>query len=1655
MKKLYTLFTLVCLFYSADAQISKGKNFWFGLMANYTPVVAPVVAAYITTDVATTGVISIPDMGWSQAFTVTPGVSTKILLPLASAIDVTSDAVTGQGIHVVSQECVSVFSYNGDDATADASIVYPINSIGKDYIANTYQETSGGYDGPTEIIVIGNYPGTTVSITPSVAAGARPAGVPFNITLDSGQTYMLQATGDLTGTRVSGVNGLDFSLCAGAVCITVNNACCCDHIYEQMAPIPNLGTEYVTVPYGVPQPDKFRVVAVQNGTNVTKNGAALTTLNAGQYYDYNSTTVDYITSNLPVSIVQLMGSSQSGGGANDLGDPFMIALNPTAQRINVITFPTIAFIGTGNYYWYVNVVAKTSDVSTITLDGASLPVGTFTPAPGNNAFSTAHISIAFGDHHIASNQGVIGYVYGYSDAYESFGYQAGVLINIPHLSIYDSSKAYCPFDTVNIALNSPDSAKIISDEWILGDGSPHLFDTLRFWHVYNNYGSYPVTLIYLLQGACEPDTVTIDTIKILGPQPDLGGPYEFCSPQSITINATARVTPDTLFWRIGNNSYFTLPPNTSITLTATQDTVIYLKITSNICPGYDTAYVYVGHDLAAFTFSNACDNSPVVFTNTSQYVAGLTYQWMWDFGDGSTSGGFSPTHTYASGGTYTVKLKLISPAGCMDSVTQSVTIYAKPTGGIVVNPVCNDSVFTPIDNMTISGGTITYDWNFGDGSAHVNSANPSHIYSQSGAYNVTLIASGGPGCADTISLPLNMILGADINFSGVSTCLGSPTVFTDLTVNNSGSAVLGYNWTFGDGNSSTIQNPTNIYANAGNYNVTLTLNYGSGCFDSLTLPISINSLASASFTVSDLCNTGTAAPVNTTTPITGTMTFQWLFGDGTAPVAGLNPSHTYAMSGNYNIQLVASDSSCRDTVANPINVIRGTIPNFSTSPVCIGAVSTFTDQTANPYNTTIIGYNWTFGDGNSSTLQNPTNTYASTGTFTVQLELDYGSNCADSISQQVTVDAAPVASFTISDVCNDSIVTPVNNTTGASTYTWNFGDGSAPVPGLNPSHTYQQSNTYNVQLIAFSASGCADTVSNSVTDVIGTHIDFTVPPVCDGNASTFTDQTTNPYATTITGYAWSFGDGNFAAQQNTTHTYSAPGNYTVQLVLTYNNNCADSLTKQITVNPNPVAAFSSTTPCVGALMQFTDLSTPAGQLTTWAWSFGDGNSGAVQNPTHNYTASGNYNVQLIAGTANGCTNTVTQQVTVLGKGTAAFTAPDVCLMNSTPFTNTTNTVTYPVSSYAWTFGDAIGTSAQTNPTYLYANPGTYNVTLIANFANGCDDTTAHTVNVFMLPTVSEASTNVSCAGGTDGSMSLTPLIGTQPFTYIWSNGGTAETDAPVAMGTYTVTFTDAHTCTATATYTVTQPTAIVVDTVVTPILCATYTDGVISIQATGGSPSYNFNWSNGNSGSTLSNLAAGTYSVTVTDAKGCSVTISVILNDPPVYTIILDSVATIDLGKSVELSPVTVGGNPATWLWTPIDFLNCATCQNPIASPVNDYSYTVQTVSDNGCIATSTIRITVIPKYDVFIPDAFTPNGDGNNDYFQVFGNKDIWKQFEVTIFDRIGEKVYESSDMNFKWDGTYKGQLLNSAVFVYMVKVVYLDNHADKIYKGSVTLIR
>ncbi len=355
--------------------------------------------------------------------------------------------------------------------------------------------------------------------------------------------------------------------------------------------------------------------------------------------------------------------------------------------------------------------------------------------------------------------------------------------------------------------------------------------------------------------------------------------------------------------------------------------------------------------------------------------------------------------------------------------------------------------------------------------------------------------------------------------------------------------------------------------------------------------------------------------------------------------------------------------------------------------------------------------------------------------------------------------------------------------------------------------------------------------------------------------------------------------------------------------------------------------------------------------------------------------------------------------------------------------------------------------------------GSYPITLPNRF--GCDSI-ATTVLTVLNDTLTASETNPPCYGQSKGLIQATGGQGLAPYTYSLSTGGsnTSGTFTQLAAGSYVVTVTDNFGCSALTNVVIGQPEPLQISESVIDVTCHDTRNGQITISAAGGTPAYTYLMNNQSSSSGVySGLDTGNYICGVVDAHGCTDSTSAVVTQPQaVYISISPDSLFVNLGHSIQLNASSNYDPLTTYYWTPSFGLSCIDCPNPVIDINSTAQYNVfvtANINGNDCTGDTSITVTVIPDYDVFIPNVFTPNNDGKNDFFQIFGNVAAVRFFHISIFDRIGEMVFESDDVYFKWDGTYKGTALPPSVFVYTIKAVFDDGHSDKLFSGSVTLLR
>lgn len=542
-------------------------------------------------------------------------------------------------------------------------------------------------------------------------------------------------------------------------------------------------------------------------------------------------------------------------------------------------------------------------------------------------------------------------------------------------------------------------------------------------------------------------------------------------------------------------------------------------------------------------------------------------------------------------------------------------------------------------------------------------------------------------------------------------------------------------------------------------------------------------------------------------------------------------------------------------------------------------------------------------------------------------------------------------------------------------------------------------------VLVTAANGCADTATATVTELTSLTVNISgALNYCPGGNTTLTASGGNSYI-------W-----NDANNSTTASITVTAGNYSV--TGTDANGCTGSASVVVTQNTPPTINISGTLSyCEGSNTTLT-----ASGASNYVWN--DANNSTNTSIT---VTQGNYTV---TGTdANGCS--ATASATVSENALPAISISG--LLNYCVGGNTTLTATGG-STYLWNTGDATASITVTQ--------GNYEVT--ATDANGCIGNASATVNE-TTSLVVNIDGDLSFCSGTN--TTLTASGGTN---YTWSNGSNNESITVTQAGVYSVTASDAS-CTGTASVTVSEIQATPVNLGNDIIVCENL---AVTIDAGGGYVSYT--WNNGEDTQTLSPDASGNYAVTVVDANGCSASSSVNVTFGSFPVVQLGNDTTVNKGGSVNISPVitpTPTGS-VTYLWQSEGdgLLSCTNCASPTITVQDTTVVTLTYTNEFGCAAQDNFTIFTIPALPIFIPNAFSPNRDGENDVFQIYGGG--FKEFYLTIHNRWGQKVFESNDNTQVWDGTFKGKEQEQGVYVYYVKFVSTDLVIQTL-TGSVTLLR
>ncbi len=1361
---------------------TKGKDFWIGFP--YHPLWSSGTGTkrtevFITSDVNTIGTIAIPQQGWFQAFSVTANQTTTIQLPSAQVDHVTSDVVENKGVQILTLDTVNVFALTFQSYSADASVIYPKQSLGTEYRVCSYRglNASNPPNINSELLVVATEDGTQVLITPTTATlGGHAANVPFQVNLNAGESYQVLASTystDLTGSVIKATDSSGtcrpFAVFSGSTCVNVPSSCgACDIIYDQALPVANWGTTYYSVPFSFATTYTLRILADQNNTFYTIDGGPVLTLNAGQFQEINGITSSRcINSVKPISVIQYM----EGIGCAGAGDPSMMYLNSQEQKIDNVTFSTVTSTVINQHN--VNVIMETANISQLTLDGNPVPASAFTVMNYCNTISYAKLSVTQGSHTLNADSGFTAYSYGTGSA-ESYAYSVGSFSKSKSI-VVDS--LLCSSDTIHIG-----TSNLIYGVWWSSATNPT--DTLAYGNVLTL--TPPITPdIYIEHGTQYISGCDIayyfDVAVPDPPTPWVASvPNLVCQNQQVPLSAGA--TPPSSVYQYSWTPVTGLsnPNIANPVATASVSMWYYVAIsTPNGCAPTVFDSVYIDVQVLPLPSINAGPNQTICLGDTATITAVGGPNLLWSPGGNTTNViAVNPV-------TNTNYIVYVTDAnGCMNSDTMSVIVNTLPnvSAGMDVT-ICQGYGAT----LTAIGG-VSYSWSPGGSTNSTISVFPTVTTN----YIAHITSANGCSRNDTVVVFVNPSPVANAGISQ-TICPGNSATLT-------ASGGVGYLWSNGANTNTTTVFPLS----STNYIVTVT--NANGCFSKDTVLITVAPIPNANAGPNQSICVGATTSLNAT----GGSTYSWMPGS----LSGSNVSVSPLATTNY-IVFITDANGCQDsdtmTVAvNPLpavsaglnqsicqgtnatltgaggvsylwSPIGSTSATITVSPAATtnyilhgtdinGCVNTDTVLvTVHPSPPANAGIDKVICPGSSTTLTATGGTsylWAPGGNVTSSIlvspvittsyivTVTDGFGCIDKDTVIVTVVPLPNANAGI----NQAICIGASTTltaTGGVTYLWNPGNLSGNTISVSPNV-----NSDYIVLVT-DTNGCQnrDTISVTVNSlpVVNAGANQTI---CRGDNATLS-------GTGGVSYLWNPG-----ALNGSNVNVSPPLATSYIVLVTDANGCQNTDTVLVSVNQLPLTnAGANQIICPG---NSATLTVSGGN--TYFWSPGGSTSNTIT-----VTPAITTNYIVTATDLNGCHKADTVQVIVHPLPNANAGANQaICIGASTTLTATGGV------SYLWSPGGSTSNSIVVNPLV------STNYSVIVTDSIGCINDDSVFVTVHQLPIANAGSNDTICSGlSTTLSASLTGV------SYLWTPGGSVSANnivSPVANTNYVLEVTDNNGC---------------------------------------------------------------------------------------------------------------------------------------------------------------------------------------------------------------------------------------------------------------------
>jgi len=804
-----------------------------------------------------------------------------------------------------------------------------------------------------------------------------------------------------------------------------------------------------------------------------------------------------------------------------------------------------------------------------------------------------------------------------------------------------------------------------------------------------------------------------------------------CNPVVVSFSDLSTGNPTSWFWDFGNSNTSTLQnPQTSYTTPGKYTVKLTVSNGSGSNTVTKTDYIIVfKNPSSGFSVTNAttgCAPFTVNFTDQSNQGDGLINQWIWDFGDGNTSSQKNPSYTYYSPGVFSVSLYVKDINGCTDTrvISNYVKVYSAPKAGFNIGQqnYCKTPAKVSFTNTSSGNLPMTYLWDFGDTSIS-KAKDTIHEYKYPGSFNVKLSIVDANGCKDSI------LKTSTIKIDNVKAVFkpASDTVCTGsfFSMNNKSTGAKSYFWNFGDGNTTSVPNPSYLYFNPGTYKITLFISNGSNCVDSTFRFIKVENVTAKFITSMPVASCKTPLTVSFVNQSINGVKYIWYFGDGDSS-SSANPVHTYKKSGVFTPQLVVFGAGgCKQVYNSPQNIeIIPPSASISADSVkgCTPMNVKFKDESTSKE--PIVSWKWYFDDGDSSDLQNPSYKFVKDTSYLVKLIIVNKEGCTDTGEILIKVGVVPKADFILkpNKSCAYDSVWFYNKSFNPAgqpfdEFYWTFGDGGTDF-GDSVYHRHVDTGWLSTQLV-IGYNGCYDTIKkDSVLYIYG--------PIAPAY---FIQDCKNPYDVKfkiqpIDMHHWEiiFGDGD--SQQHIKvdsafHKYTYTGIFQAKATA-FNDSTGCHWITMMNISVMLVKAdFKTNRKHLCAEDSFEFMNSGIGG-SIHRWDFGDGTVGFGANPRHAYKNAGTYKVKLISKEFGGCTDSIIKTVKVYSIQAKYNSDTFGCAPANIKFTDQSVTDT---TIYLWKyFFDDGNMSSIQNPVHTYTKKGFYSPVLIVENLAGCNDT---------------------------------------------------------------------------------------------------------------------------------------------------------------------------------------------------------------------------------------------------------------------------------------------------------------------------------------------